>query len=333
MIWARMLAYITGTVDQELLLRNEYLAAENRILRAKIKGRLLLSNSEKTTLAEIAHRLGRKALADVAAAVKPDTLLHWYRELIAKKFDGSKFRKSLGRPHVAEEIERLVVRIARENPDWGYDRIAGAMANLGHKIADETVGNILRRHDIPPAPKRKQTTSWKDFIRAHMAVMVGTDFFTVEVLTLKGLKTYYVLLFIHLESRRICLAGVTRHPDQEWMEQMARNVTMEGTGFLANSRYLLHDRDSKYCASFCQLIEAEKVKYLALPPKSPNLNAFAERWVRSVKEECLAKLILFGERSLKRALYQYEIHYHQERNHQGKNNVLLFPSRTQPVRW
>jgi transposase InsO family protein len=328
-----MLAYITGTVDQELLLRNEYLAAENRILRKKIKGRLLLSDSEKTTLSEIAHRLGRKALADVAAAAKPDTLLRWYRELIAKKFDGSKVRKSLGRPPVAEEIERLVVRIARENPGWGYDRIAGAMANLGHKIADETVGNILRRHDIPPAPKRKQTTSWKDFIRAHMAVIAGTDFFTVEVLTLKGLKTYYVLFFIHLESRRICLAGVTRHPDQEWMEQMARNVTMEGTGFLANSRYLLHDRDSKYCSSFYQLIEAEKVKCLALPPKRPNLNAFAERWVRSVKEECLAKLILFGERSLKRALYQYEIHYHQERNHQGKNKVLLFPSWTQPVRW
>lgn len=304
MIWARMLAYITGSVDQELLLRNEYLAAENRILRAKIKSRLLLADSEKATLAEIAHRLGRKTLNDVAAAAKPDTLLRWYRELIAKKFDGSRFRKSVGRPPVAEEIERLVVRMARENPSWGYDRVVGALANVGHKISDQTVGNILKRHDIPPAPERKQNTSWKDFIRAHMAVIVGTDFFTVEVLTLKGLKTYYVLFFPHLESRRICLAGVTRHPDPEWMEQMARNVTMEGTGFLANCRYLLHDRDSKYCASFRQLIEAEKVKALALPPKSPNLNAYAERWVRSVKEECLSPLILFGERSLKRALHQ-----------------------------
>src|SRR5260370_29117438 len=167
MIWARMLAYITGTVDQELLLRNEYLAAENRILRAKIKGRLLLSDSEKATLAEIAHRLGRNALADVAATAKPDTLFRWYRELIAKKFDGSKFRKSSGRPLVDEETERLVVRMARENPSWGYDRIVGAMANLGYKVSDQTVGNILNRHDIPPAPKRIQTTSWKDFIRAH----------------------------------------------------------------------------------------------------------------------------------------------------------------------
>ena len=185
--------------------------------------------------------------------------------------------------------------MAKENPGWGYDRIVGAMANLGHRLSDQTVGNILHRHDIPPAPKRKQVTSWKDFIRAHMAVLVATDFFTVEVLTLRGLITYYVLFFIHLESRRICLAGVTFHPDQEWMEQMARNVTMEDSGFLINRRYLLHDRDSKYCSSFRQVIEAGSVKTLALPPRSPNLNAYAERWVRSVKEKCLAKLILLGE--------------------------------------
>jgi putative transposase len=184
MIWARVLAYITGTVDQELLLRNEYLAAENRILRAQIKGRLLLSDAEKATLAEIGHRLGRKALEELSAVAKPDTLLAWYRKLIANKFDGSKLRKSWGRPRVDEETERLVVRMAKENPGWGYDRIVGAMANLGLRLSDQS--NILRRHDIPPAPKRKQVTSWKDFIRAHMAVLVATDFFTVEVLTLTG---------------------------------------------------------------------------------------------------------------------------------------------------
>jgi homeodomain-containing protein len=118
----------------------------------------------------------------VASAAKPDTLLRWYRELIAEKFDGSKFRRSVGRPPVDEEIEQLMVRIARKNPNWGYDQIVGAMSNLGHKLSDQTVGNILRRHDIPPAPKRKQTTNWKDFIRAHMAVMVGPDFFTVRCL-------------------------------------------------------------------------------------------------------------------------------------------------------
>src|SRR5450756_2608684 len=198
MIWARMLAYITGTVDQELLLRNEYLAAENRILKAQIKGRLLLSEADKATLAEIAHRLGRKALEEVAGAAMPDTILGWYRKLVANKFDGSRFRRSAGRPRVEEETERLVVRMAKENPTWGYDRLVGALANLGQRLSDQTVGHLLRRHGIPPAPKRKHTTTWRDFIRAHMDVLVGTDFFTVEVLTLKGLVTYYVLFFICL---------------------------------------------------------------------------------------------------------------------------------------
>jgi transposase len=241
-----MLAYITGTVDQELLLRNEYLAAENRILKAQVKGRLLLSEADKATLAEIAHRLGRKALEEVAATAMPDTILGWYRKLVANKFDGSRFRRSAGRPRVEDETERLVVQMAKENPTWGYDRIVGALANLGQRLSDQTVGNILRRYGVPPAPKRKHTTSWKDFIRAHMDVLVGTDFFTVEVLTLKGLVTYYVLFFIQLESRRVCLAGITPHPDQQWMEQMGRNVTMQKWGFLANSRYLLHDRDTKF---------------------------------------------------------------------------------------
>ena len=173
MLWARLLAYVTGTVNQELLLRNEYLAAENRILRGQIKGRLLLSEGERTTLAEIAHRLGRRALEDVAATAKPDTILGWYRKLIANKFDGSKFRGSVGRPKVDQETERLVVQMARENPSWGYDRIVGALANLGHRLSDQTVGNVLRRHGISPASKRKQSISWKNFIRSHRNVLVG----------------------------------------------------------------------------------------------------------------------------------------------------------------
>src|SRR5262245_47689266 len=183
MLWARLLAYVTGTINQEPLLRNEYLAAENRILRGQIKGRLLLSDGEKVTLAEIAHRLGRMALEDVAATAKPDTILGWYRKLIANKFNGSRFRKRVGRPRVAEEIERLVVRMAKENPSWGYDRIVGALANLGHRLSDQTVGNVLRRHGISPAPKRKQTVSWKDLIiGSQRDTLVGMDFFTAEVL-------------------------------------------------------------------------------------------------------------------------------------------------------
>jgi putative transposase len=331
MDWPRLLAYITGTVDQELLSRNEYLVAENRILKAQIKGRLRLSDAERATLAEIAHRLGRKSLEDIAVSAKPDTILGWYRKLIANKFDGSKARRTQGRPRIDEEMENLVVRMAKENPSWGYDRIVGAMANLGYKLSDQTVGNILVRHDVPPAPKRKHTTNWKDFIRTHLDVLAGTDFFTVEVVTLKGLITYYVLFFIHLGSRRVCLAGMTPHPDEKWMQQMARNVTLEQWGFLGNCRYLMHDRDSKFCPSFDEIIELGNVKPIPFPARSPNLNAFSERWVKSVKEECLSKLVLFGDGSLKRALQQYLIHYHEERNHQGKGNALLFPSQDRPV--
>ena len=263
MDWVRILAYITGSVDQELLLRNEYLAAENRILKAQIKTRLRFTDAERVTLAEIAHRLGRKALEDVANIVKPDTLMGWYRRLVARKFDGSKARRYPGRPRINGEIEQLVVRMAKENSDWGYDRIVGAMANLGYRLSDQTVGNILQRHGIPPAPERQRTTTWADFIRAHLSVLAGTDFFSVEVLTLRGLVTYYVLFIIHLENRR----------------------------------YLIHDRDTKFTDSFRAIVKSGHVKPLKLPARSPNLNAYAERWVKSVKDECLSKLILFGELS------------------------------------
>jgi hypothetical protein len=232
--WARLLAYITGLVNQELLLQNEYLAAENRILRAHLPVRLRLSNPERCTLAEIGKRLGRKALAKVACVAKPDTILAWYRGLIARKFDGSPYRSYPGRPRISAEVTELVVRFARENSGWGYDRIVGALANLGHQISDQTVGNILRRHDIPPASRRSQTTTWSEFIRRHMDVLAGTDFFTVEVLTWRGLATYYVLFFLHLETRRVSLAGITRHPTEEWMTQMARKCGGRGMGISAS---------------------------------------------------------------------------------------------------
>jgi putative transposase len=326
MDWKRLLAYITGSVDQELLLRNEYLVTENRLLRQQIKGRIRLSDAERKTLAEIGKKLGKQALAEVATIVKPDTILAWHRKLVAQKFDGSQQRRSPGRPPIDQELEALIIHIAQENRSWGYDRIVGALANLGLTVSAQTVGNVLKRHGIAPAPERKTTTTWKEFIRTHMDVLVATDFFMAEVWTLGGLVTYYVLFFIHLSSRKVHLAGVTPHPNEAWMMQVARNVTMEEWGFLAPGQYLIHDRDGKYCLAFHQLIDAAGVQRVSLPPRSPNLNAYAERWVRSVKEECLSRLILFGEASLQHALHEYVAHYHHERNHQGKGNVLLFPS-------
>jgi transposase len=155
----RLLAYVTGLVNQELLLQNEYLAAENQILKAHLGPGYRLNNGERRTLAEIGKRLGRKALQQVASVAQPDTILSWYRRLVAQKFDGSKQRRSAGRPRLKAEIEDLILRLARENSGWGYDRIVGAMANLGYSVSDQTVGNILRRHGIAPAPKRRQTTT------------------------------------------------------------------------------------------------------------------------------------------------------------------------------
>jgi transposase len=184
MDWKHLLAYITGTVDQELLLRNEYLVTENRILRHQIPGRVRLSDGERKTLAEIGQKLGKQALKEVATIVKPDTILAWHRRLVAQKFDGSPQRKAPGRPTIDPELETLIVRMAQENRSWGYDRIVGALANLGLTVSDQTVGTVLKRHGIAPAPERKTTTTWKEFIRTHMDVLVATDFFTAEVWTL-----------------------------------------------------------------------------------------------------------------------------------------------------
>jgi hypothetical protein len=205
-----------------------------------------------------------------------------------------------------------------------------ARAGITHAAAEAAIilmnpRRLIASSEAPPAPERKHTTSWAAFIRMHLALLVGTDFFTAEVLTLRGLVTYYVLFFIHLESRRVGIAGITDRPDEPWMRQIARNVTMEGCGTLRDCCYPLHDRDTKYSHSFRAIIASGRVEPLVLPARSPNLNAYAERWVRSVKEECLCKVILVGERSLRRALSEYVEYFHAERNHQGKGNVLLFP--------
>jgi len=182
----------------------------------------------------------------------------------------------------------------------------------------------MKRHGIPPAPERKKTTTWKEFIRSHQDVLAATDFFTTEVWTATGLVTYYVLFVMQVATRRVHIAGLTPFPDEPWISQIARSLTMADEGFLADHRYLIHDRDKKYCRAFDDTIEDGGVTPVRLPPRSPNLNPHAERWVRSVKDECLSKLILlFGD--ARAALRDYLDHFHRERNHQGRDNLLLFP--------
>lgn len=217
--------------------------------------------------------------------------------------------------------------LVRENRTWGYDRIVGALANLGQAVSDQTVGNVLKRNGLEPVRERRKGTSWREFMRSHMDVLAAVDFFRAEVWTMFGLTTYYVLFFLHLESRRVHIAGITASPDEGWMKQVARNLTMEGWGFLVRipCRFLIHDRDAKFTESFRRILESSGIQSVLLPPRSPNLNAFAERWVLSVKQACPDKPILFGEASLRHVLQEFVEHYHRERNHQGKGNALLDP--------
>ena len=201
-------AIIGGHVEKELLKRNEYLAAENEILLSKMKGRIRFTNDERRRLATLGKALGRKALADIGLIVKPETIFAWYRKLIAEKFDSSKSPRKAGRPKKEKELENLVLRIAQENDNWGYDRIAGALANLGYEICDETVGNILRRHGIGPVRGRHRGMPWSKFIEQHQDVLVGCDFFTAEVFTPMGWITYYFLFFIKIGTREVHIAGV-----------------------------------------------------------------------------------------------------------------------------
>lgn len=223
-------------------------------------------------------------------------------------------------------IVDLIVRMALENRAWGYTRIQGALANLGHEVGRGTIANTLREQGIDPAPERGKHTSWSTFLKAHWECVAATDFFTVEVCTARGLVTFYVLFFLDLASRTVKIAGVTTNPGDAWMTQIARNLTDLEEGFLRRTRYLIMDRDTKYSNGFRIFLAREGIQVIRLPPRSPNLNAFAERFVRSIKEECLNRMIFFGQASLRHAITQYLAHYHHERNHQGLDNRLPRPS-------
>jgi transposase InsO family protein len=301
----------------------DYLREENRVLREQLGGRpLRLTDAQRRRLAVRGKTLGRRALMQVAGIVTPDTILRWYRRLIAQKYDGSS-RRRRGRPMTPRQIADLVVRMAVENPRWGYTRIRGALANLGHEVARNTVKRILLDHGIDPAPERSQRTPWKTFLHTHWAGLAAADFFTVEVLTLAGLKRYLVFFVIELQTRRVHIAGIHPQPCGAWVEQMARNLTDPVDGFLRTARHLIHDRDPLYTRVFAEIVRSGGVQPIRLPPKSPNLNAYAERFVRSIKEECFSRVVPLGEGHVRLLAREYVEHYHRERNHQGLDNRLL----------
>ena len=301
----------------------DYVKEENRLLKSKLGDRkLYFTDAERRRLAVRAKALGRKVLAKLDTLVTPDTLLRWHRELVAQKWNYL-HRRALGRPRIKNEIAALILRMAQENPCWGYTRIIGALQNLGYKVGRGTIANVLQEHGMDPAPLRGKRTSWATFLKAHWKILVASDFFTVEVWRLHGLTTYYVLFFIELSTRRVKVAGVTTNPDTTWMLRMGRNMMDVEDGILIGPRLLLVDRDTKYCAEFRTQLADSGTKVIRLPPRSPNLNAYTERFVGSIKAECMNRLIFFGEASLRRAIREFSLHYHQERNHQGLGNSLI----------
>jgi putative transposase len=271
--WCLVVLFLAALLNREQEMAIAYLRAENQVLREKMgKGRILLNDDQRRRLAVTGKALGRKALSEVAGIVTPDTILHWPRQLVARKWDYSDRRKSGGRPRTKQEKVELVLRMAQENPTWGYDRIQGALKNLGVVLSDTTVGNILKEHGIEPAPERKKKTTWKTFLKAHWDVLSAADFTSVEVWTGKGLVTFYVLVVMNLSTRRIEIAGVTTNPDGAWVQQVGRNLT-DDDGFLKDTKYLLLDRDTKFCP-LRDVLESTDTEVVLLPPRSPNLKDY-----------------------------------------------------------
>jgi len=307
-----LLTTLAGWVNRHQQQVIDYLVEENHALREQLRGRRVrLNDDQRRRLAAKGQRLGRRVLRQVATIVTPDTMLRWHRRLIAQKWT-SECRRP-GRPGLMKEIAALIVRMATENPAWGYSRIQGALKNLDHRVARSTVAKTLKDNGIPPAPKRP--SSWRTFLRAHWGAIAGADFFTTEVWTARGLVTYYTLFVLDLRSRRVQILGSTLHPDAAFMTQAARRLTDAVDGFLAGHRVLICNRDAKWTDGFRALLDGAGVRIVMTPVQAPNANAYAERFVRSIREECLDRLILVGERRLLNALKEFVVHYHEERNH------------------
>ena len=318
MDWTKLplIATVARLLCRELTLQNEYLRAENGVLKSKIKGRIRFSDDERRTLVEAALAMARNLMREVVSIVKPETILAWQRRLDKRKWDySSRKKRGPGRPKTPADIESLVCRLARENT-WGYLRIQGELLKLDIDLSKGCIADILRRNNLPPSPERKGLT-WREFLARHADVMLCADLFTKEVWAFCGLQTAYVLFVMHMATRRIVLAEATFCPHGRWMGQMARNTLMECEALGIEPRVVLHDRDALFIHDFDETLRSAAVEVVKTPYRAPNANAYAERWALSVKRECLDHLILFGLESLRRAVSTYRHFHNAHRPHQG----------------
>jgi putative transposase len=243
--------------------------------------------------------------------VTPQTLLRWHRELVRRKWTYP--RKAVGgRPPIAGDVRELILRMGRENPRWGCIRIRGELRKLGIRVSATAIRTLLRSNGLGPAPRRSGP-SWAEFLRNQARGILATDFFTVETV---WLRTLYVLFVIEVHTRRVHLAGATRHPDSSWVTQQGRNLSFDLTGG-TSFRFLIRDRDAKYAANFDAVFVGDAIQVILTPVRAPRANAFAERWVRTARAECLDWTLVLGRRHLERLLRDYVAHYNARRPHRG----------------
>jgi len=323
--WQFTLLSLAGWLNRHQQAVIDYPKEENRILKEQLEGkRLNLSDSQRRRLAVLGKALGRRVLNQIATLVTPETILGWHRKLIARRWTYS--RKGPGRPQIMKVITQLVLKMATENPFWGYTSIRDRLQNLGHKVGRTTIANILCAYGLEPSPKRRKRTSWTTFLKAHWDVLAAIDFTTVDIWSSKGLVRYYILFAMDLATRSVQLAGISTNPDEAWMKQIARNLTDCVDGFLLGKRYVIMDRDGKFSPGFRSLLESTGLNVKRIPARSPNCNAHIERFMRSIKDDCLNRMIFFGEASLRRAISHYLLYYHRERNHQGLESRIINPT-------
>ena len=301
--------------DLEILILRYQLGIAQRKLNRTIKP----TKSEKLTLAVLVSRLKRKTnrttneLRSSIRLFTPRTVIRWHQELVKRKWTYKKVNKG-GRPRISQFLESLIVRLAQENSRWGYGKIAGELIKLGMRLSESTIRNVLDRNDIVPAPVRAGSMGWRELMTHYKSQILACDFLTVETLFL---KTIFVFFFIELGTRRVYLAGVTSHPNGLWVAQQARQFVWQLEERDGEFRHLIHDRDSKYTNGFDDVFRSEGINIIRTPVRAPNANAFAERFVRTLREECLDNLLVINERHLHNVLVEYLDYYNSRRPHQS----------------
>ncbi len=314
--------WTTADKDLEILLLRQQL----RVLERKLGQRAKPSRGEKCFLAVLLVQLkqvtgrSRVQLSKILIFT-PQTILNWHHELVRRKWT-FQHKSQVGRPPISQEVRQLIIRLAKENTDWGYDRIAGELLKLGYSLDPTTVKNVLKWAGIVPAPERRQGSNWRTFLQHYKQQMLACDFFTIETVSL---KTLYVLFFIELGTRQVHLAGCTEHPNTIWVTQQARQLCWKLEDRALPMRFLIHDNDTTFTTSFDAVFQAQGIEVVHTPFHAPNANAFAERWIRSVRQECLDKLMLLGKWHVRRVLTEYVAFYNNRRPHQGLEQQCPIP--------